>query len=94
MQRAKLDEFNKLFKDTNLINIKQKANELGTRADLCERFLGNKKGEFESKNYVGFLTQVQDIDKYVKMTEKIVKEAADLLKEQDSQKSIEFIQDR
>lgn len=84
MQRAKLDEFNKLFKDTNLINVKGKAKELGTRADLCEHFLASKRGEFDAKNYVGFLTQVQDVEKYVKMTEKIVKESSDLLKEQDS----------
>lgn len=39
MQRQKLDEFNKLFKDTNVTNIKQKAQELKIKIDTYERFL-------------------------------------------------------
>jgi hypothetical protein len=81
MQRTKLDEFNKLFKEANLINIKNKAKELTQRTDLYERFLFTKKSEFENKNYTSFLTQVQDIEKYVKLSEKLVKEANDLVKE-------------
>lgn len=57
MQRQKLDEFNKLFKDTNVTNIKQKAQELKIKIDTYERFLASKKQEFEHKNYVGFLTK-------------------------------------
>ena len=38
MQRAKLDEFNHLFKETNLVNIKQKASEISAKSDLYERF--------------------------------------------------------
>jgi len=56
MQRNKLDEFNKLFKEANIINIKEKAKELNSRVDLYEKFLGTKKSEFENKNYVSFLT--------------------------------------
>jgi hypothetical protein len=56
MQRTKLDEFNKLFKEANIINIKHKAKELNQKADLYERFLATKKNEFESKHYVNFLT--------------------------------------
>ena len=52
MQRGKLDEFNKLFKEANIINVKQKSKELGQKADIYEKFLVLKKGEFESKNYV------------------------------------------
>lgn len=43
MQKQKLDEFNKLIKDTNVINIKQRAKEVAQRADNCEQFLTLKK---------------------------------------------------
>jgi hypothetical protein len=33
MQKTKMDEFNKLIKDTNVTNIKQKAKDLAGRAD-------------------------------------------------------------
>lgn len=56
MQKSKLDEFNKLFKEANIINIKTKAKELSMRADLYEKFLVNKKNEFEGKNYVNYLS--------------------------------------
>lgn len=55
MQKTKLDEFNKLFKEANIINIKQKAKEMQQKADIYEKFLVNKKNEYEGKNYVGFL---------------------------------------
>ena len=43
MQKAKLEEFNKLFKETNIINVKQRASELNQRSDIYEKFLGQKK---------------------------------------------------
>jgi formamidopyrimidine-DNA glycosylase len=36
MQKQKMDEFNKLIKDTNVINIKQRAKEVTLRTDACE----------------------------------------------------------
>jgi hypothetical protein len=53
-----------------------------------------KKGQFESKNYVGFLSEVEELERQLKNSERLVKEAADLLREQDQQKSIEFIHDK
>ena len=47
MQKTKMDEFNKLIKDTNVINIKQKAKDLAQRADLAEKFLTVKKSQFD-----------------------------------------------
>jgi hypothetical protein len=38
-----MDEFNKLIKDTNVTNIKQKAKDLAGRADNAEQFLTFKK---------------------------------------------------
>jgi len=43
MQKVKMDEFNKLIKDTNVINIKQRSKEVAQRADHCEQFLSLKK---------------------------------------------------
>jgi hypothetical protein len=51
------------------------------KADLCEKFLSQKKNEFETRNYVAFLTQTQEIDKISKQTEKVIKDTLDLLKE-------------
>lgn len=63
MQKQKLDEFNKLIKDTNVINIKTRAKEVALRADACEQFLSLKKGQFDNKNYVGFLSEVEELEK-------------------------------
>jgi hypothetical protein len=43
MQKQKLDEFNKLIKDTNVVNIKQRAKEVSMKTDVCEQFLSLKK---------------------------------------------------
>jgi hypothetical protein len=83
MQKQKMDEFNKLIKDTNVINIKQRAKEVAQRADSCEQFLSLKKSQFEAKNYVGFLSEVDELEKQLKTSERLVKEASDLLREQD-----------
>ncbi len=83
LQKLKLDEFNKVFKDSNFINIKQKANDLNMKADLCEKYLQQKKNEFDTRNYVAFLTQTQEIEKISKQSEKVMKETLDLLKEQE-----------
>jgi hypothetical protein len=58
-----MDEFNKLIKDTNVTNIKQKAKDLAGRADNAEQFLTFKKSQFEQKNYVSFLTEVDALEK-------------------------------
>lgn len=94
MQKQKIDEFNKLIKDTNVINIKQRAKEVATRADICETYLSLKKGQFDNKNYVGFLAEVDELERQLKTSERVVKEATDLLREQDQQRSIEFIHDK
>jgi hypothetical protein len=36
MQKQKMDEFNKLIKDTNVINIKQRSKEVAQRVEACE----------------------------------------------------------
>lgn len=94
LQKTKMDEFNKLIKDTNVTNIKQKAKDLAGRADSAEQFLTFKKSQFEQRNYVSFLTEVDALEKQLKASERLVKEATDLLREQDQQKSIEFIHDK
>ena len=58
-----MDEFNKLIKDTNVINIKQRAKEVATRADHCEQYLTLKKSQIDAKNYVAFLTEVDELEK-------------------------------
>lgn len=63
MQKIKLDEFNKLIKDTNVINIKQRAKDVALRADTCENFLSIKKNQFDSKNYVSFLAEVDELER-------------------------------
>lgn len=76
-----MDEFNKLIKDTNVTNIKQKAKDLAGRADSAEQFLTFKKSQFDQRNYVSFLTEVDALEKQLKASERIVKEATDLLRE-------------
>lgn len=44
-----------MFKDSNVINIKRKASDICMKADMYERYLLQKKSEFEFKNYVQFL---------------------------------------
>ena len=58
-----MDEFNKLIKDTNVINIKQKAKDLIQRADQAEKFLTVKKSQFDQKNYVSFLSEVDELER-------------------------------
>ena len=48
------------------MNIKTRASELNQKADICEKFFSNKKLEFDTKNYVNFLTTSSEIDKMVK----------------------------
>ena len=83
MQKKKLDEFNKLIKDTNVINIKQRAKEVAMKTDVCQQFLSLKKGQFDARNYVGFLSEVDELEKQLKASERWAKEAAELLREQD-----------
>jgi len=74
-----------------LTNIKAKASDFKTKIDMYERFLGQKRQEYENRNYVNFLTQTSEIEKIVKLSEKLVKESSDLLREKKQQRSIEFI---
>jgi predicted solute-binding protein len=39
LEKQKLEEFNKVFKDSNFINIKQRARDIGNKADICEKFM-------------------------------------------------------
>lgn len=52
-----------------------------SKADLYERFLSTKRYDYENRNYVSFLTQTSEIEKMVKLSEKICKDSVDLLKE-------------
>lgn len=40
-----------------------------------------KKNQFDAKNYVGFLSEVEELEKQLKASERLVKEASDLLRE-------------
>lgn len=53
------------------------------KCDMFEKFLAQKKSEFDTRNYVAFLTQSQEIDRISKLSEKVLKETQDLLKEQE-----------
>ena len=53
------------------------------KADQCEQFLSVKKNQFENKNYVAFLAEVEELERQLKTSERIVKEATDLLREQE-----------
>lgn len=66
LEKQKLDEFNKVFKDSNFVNIKQKANDLAMKADMFEKFLSSKKNDFDTKNYISFLNQIQEIERATK----------------------------
>ncbi len=91
LQKQKLEEFNKVFKDSNFINIKQKASDLTMKADMYEKYLNMKKVEFENRNYVSFLSSINEMERTAKQCEKVLKESQDLLKEQEQQKSVELI---
>jgi hypothetical protein len=43
LQKAKLDEFSKLLKDTNFINVQLKAKELDQKAEHCTKFFEQKQ---------------------------------------------------
>lgn len=94
MQKAKLDEFAKLLKDTNFINVQLKAKELDQKAEMCQRFFNNKQQEFASKNYVDVLAQTQTIDKTLKNCEAVIRETNFLIKESEKQMNVELLQER
>lgn len=93
LQKQKLDEFNKLLKDTNFTNIKLKADDLQLKIDHYERFFRSKRRDFDDKKYSSFLNETQEIENIVKLSEKLIKDSTDLIKEMDQQRSIKFIQD-
>jgi hypothetical protein len=55
LQKTKLDEFSKLLKDTNFINVQLKAKELDQKAEHCTKFFETKQQEFQNRNYVSVL---------------------------------------
>jgi len=69
LQKAKLDEFNKLLKDTNFINVQLKAKELDQKADACQKFFEQKQGEFQTRNFVSVLQQTAQIEKAFKKSD-------------------------
>ncbi len=69
MQKAKLDEFNKLLKDTNFINVQLKAKELDQKADACQKFFEQKQSEFQTRNFVSVLQQTAQIEKAFKKSD-------------------------
>ena len=66
LQIKKIEEINKILKETNFINVQLRAKELDSRADMCEQYFLRKKGEFVQKNYTKFLAKTSEIDKMVK----------------------------
>ena len=55
LQRKKMNEMNKILKETNFINVQLRAKELDQRADVCEQFFAKKRVEYNHKNYTKFL---------------------------------------
>ena len=46
LQRKKMNEINKILKETNFINVQLRAKELDSRADMCEQFFAKKRMEY------------------------------------------------
>lgn len=55
LQKQKMDEFSRLLKDTNFINVQLKAKELDQKADMCTKFFNQRQEEFASRDYVSVL---------------------------------------
>lgn len=89
-----MDEFSKLLKDTNFVNVQQKAKELNNKADVCQKFFVQKQEEFLNRNYVSVLQQTAQIDKTLKRSEQIIRETNFLLKESEKQMQIELLQEK
>ena len=94
LQKSKLDEFSKLLKDTNFINVQLKAKELDQKAEMCQRFFNNKQQEFASRNYVDVLAQTATIDKTLKNCEAVIRETNFLIKESEKQMQVELHQEK
>ena len=86
LQRKKMNEMNKILKETNFINVQLRAKELDSRADMCEQFFQKKRMEYNQKNYTKFLSKTSDIDKIVKQSDKIIRDSNFLLKESEKQR--------
>ena len=86
LQRKKMNEMNKILKETNFINVQLRAKELDQRADMCEQFFSKKRGEYNQKNYTKFLSKTSDIEKIIKQSDKIIRDTNFLLKESDKQR--------
>jgi len=86
LQRKKMNEMNKILKETNFINVQLRAKELDQRADMCEQFFAKKRLEYNQRNYVKFLMKTNDIDKIVKQSDKIIRDTNFLLKESEKQR--------
>lgn len=84
LQKQKLDEFNKVFRDSHFVNIKEKAADLAMKTDIYGRFFAQKRQEFEGRNFVAFLSQTNgipqstlitiEIESVTKQTDKLIKE--------------------
>ncbi len=83
LQRKKMNEMNKILKETNFINVQLRAKELDQRADVCEQFFAKKRIEYNSKNYTRFLSKTVEIDKVVKQSDKIIRDTNFLIKESE-----------
>ena len=94
LQRKKMNEINKILKETNFINVQMRAKELDSRADMCEQFFAKKKTEYNSKNYTKFLSKTGEIDKILKQSDKIIRETNFLLKESEKQRQIQLIHEK
>lgn len=78
-----MDEFSRLLKDTNFINVQLKAKELDQKADVCTKFFRQKQDEFTNRNYVSVLQQTNQIEKTLKKSEQVIRETKFLLKESE-----------
>ena len=94
LQKQKLDEFSKLLKDTNFINVQLKAKELDQKADQCTKFFQVKQQEFTDRNYVNVLQQTSQIEKTLKKSEQVIRETKFLLKESEKQMQVELLQEK
>lgn len=83
LQRKKMNEINKILKETNFINVQLRAKELDSKADMCEQFFAKKRMEYNQKNYVKFLSKISDIEKIQKQSDKIIRDSNFLLKESE-----------
>ena len=89
-----MDEFSRLLKDTNFINVQLKAKELDQKAEVCTKFFQQKREEFTNRNYVSVLQQTSQIEKTLKKSEQVIRETKFLIKESEKQMQVELLQEK